>query len=156
MGFRLISSELAIGAPGETANGVRCENLESLTFSDQEFDLITSTGVMEHVEDDQTAFRETFRTLKPCGRDVFTVPFSYDGQETKLRARREPDGSIHDVLLPEYHGDPFAGDGGVFTWRNYGSDLLDLLGQIGFRASPKHVALPKLPEPMSVFVAQRA
>ena len=34
---------------------------------------------------------------------------------------------VKNILEPEYHGDPFRGDKGVFTWRNYGTDIIEVL-----------------------------
>lgn len=44
--------------PGKAhQSGVRCENLESLSFVDSSFDLFVSQDVMEHVFDPANAFR---------------------------------------------------------------------------------------------------
>jgi SAM-dependent methyltransferase len=133
-GFDLFSSEYVDGAkPGEVVNGVSCEDVERLTFADQSFDLITSTDVFEHVEDDIAGFREIARVLRPGGAFVFTVPFEDD--PTLIRARRLPDGSIEHFAPPEYHGDPFRGSAGVFTWRTYGADIAQRIALAGLDAT---------------------
>ena len=62
--------------PGEVEerSGMRCENLESLTFSDGSIDLFVTQDVMEHVFDSGSAFREIARVLSPGGAHIFTVP----------------------------------------------------------------------------------
>jgi SAM-dependent methyltransferase len=133
IGFDLISSEYVDGAQcGELVNGVRCEDIERLTFADKSFDLITSTDVFEHVEDDIAGFREIARVLRPGGAFVFTVPF--EDAPTLLRAKRLVDGSIQHLAPPEYHGDPFRGSAGVFTWRTYGTDIAERTALAGLRA----------------------
>ena len=116
---------------------------------------MTSTAVMEHVENDRVGFQEIFRVLKPNGNYIFTVPFSVERQKTLIRAKRNRKGAISHYHTPEYHGDPFRGDGGVFTWRNYGLDILQLLSEIGFVASVREVSLDELDKPMPVIVAHK-
>src|SRR5579862_2545780 len=52
-------------APGEFKDGVRCENLEALTFGDSVFDLVVTQDVFEHVFHPDAAFREIARVLAP-------------------------------------------------------------------------------------------
>ena len=47
---------------------------EWLPFPENSFDLILSHEVLEHVQDDQAAIREIFRTLTPGGRLVLFCP----------------------------------------------------------------------------------
>ncbi len=42
--------------PGASRDGVRCEDVQRLTYGDASFDLITHTEVLEHVPDDGAAF----------------------------------------------------------------------------------------------------
>lgn len=133
VGFGVTCSEFnESAAPGEVINGIRSENVEALTFSDATFDLVTSTDVFEHVEDDAAGFREIARVLKPSGYLVCTVPYD-PTQLTQIRAVREG-GVVRHLLPPEYHGDPFRGAAGVFTWRNYGFDLPQIMERAGLRA----------------------
>ncbi|HTA66607.1 MAG TPA: methyltransferase domain-containing protein [Xanthomonadaceae bacterium] len=50
--------------PGSFRDGVRCEDVQRLSFADGQFDLCTSTEVFEHVRDDIAGFRESHRALK--------------------------------------------------------------------------------------------
>ncbi len=119
------------GVPGgATVDGVRCEDLQRLTYEDSTFDLVTSSEVLEHVPDDHAAFCEMRRVLKPGGALIFTVPMSLDGQATVERARLTEDGSIRHLLTPEYHDDPIRGR--ILAYRNYGLDILDRLRASGY------------------------
>lgn len=65
--------------PSVEKDGVRCENLESITFADANIDLHVTQDVMEHVLYPARVFSEIARTLKPSGANVFTVPIiSYE------------------------------------------------------------------------------
>lgn len=136
IGFTTTFSELLECPPGESLNGVRCENLEHLTFPDSHFDLITSSDVMEHVENDIRAYREIARVLKPGGHVIFTVPF--ENRPTLIRARRNADGSIENLLPPEYHSDPWN-PVGVFTWRSHGPDIVERMAEGGLQAEVRTV-----------------
>ena len=45
-------------------------------------------------------------------------------------------------MTPEYQGDPFRGEGGVFTWRNYGLDIVEVMGRAGLQAEARYVPIP--------------
>jgi 2-polyprenyl-3-methyl-5-hydroxy-6-metoxy-1,4-benzoquinol methylase len=47
---------------------------EALPYGDQEFDLVVSVAVLEHVQNVERVVRETFRVLKPGGYAYFEVP----------------------------------------------------------------------------------
>jgi ubiquinone/menaquinone biosynthesis C-methylase UbiE len=49
-------------------------NVDTLPFQDNEFDVITCTEVLEHLENFRLILRESFRTLKPGGLAIFTTP----------------------------------------------------------------------------------
>lgn len=145
VGFRLWSSEFYDGwVPGEYYNGVRCEDLQQLTFGDGMFDLVTSSEVMEHVEDLERAMAEVRRVLKPGGWYIFSVPIDMDRPETLVRATRDARGERVDLHPPEYHGDPVRGERGVFTWRTFGADLPERMAAMGFEAALEPAELPEL------------
>jgi SAM-dependent methyltransferase len=54
-------------APGEFKNGVQCQDVQALTFSNDRFDVCTSTEVFKHVANDRGGFSEIYRVLKRGG-----------------------------------------------------------------------------------------
>lgn len=154
VGFSLICSEFVDATPsGAIVNGVRCENIERLTFTDHSFDLITSTDVFEHVEDDFAGFREIARVLKPGGHFVFTVP--YEIGPTLIRGVRDADGTIRHIMPPEYHGDPWRGMS-VYTWRTYGADIVERMASAGLSARVEHVPVAGLTNSTSPVIVAHA
>ncbi len=106
----------------DTRSGRRCEDLECLTFDDDQFDLFVTQDVMEHVFEPNTVFREIGRVLKPGGAHIFTVPLVNGTQASERRATRTSSGEIDHHLEPVYHGDPTKPDGALMTM-NWGFDL---------------------------------
>jgi SAM-dependent methyltransferase len=124
------SEYFADAEPGSMRNGVRCEDVQRLTYADASFDLVTHTEVLEHVPDDRRALRELLRVLRPGGRMVFTVPM-HDGASTIERARLRDDGTVEHLLEPVHHTDPLRPEG-ILAFRDYGSDIVDRLRGAGF------------------------
>lgn len=114
-------------------------DLEDLHYPDGSFDFVLAGDVFEHVRDDERAFHEVHRVLKPVGRLLFTVPF--EGERTLVRVDRE--GRF--LAPPEYHG----GGGQSLAYRTYGRDLLGRLNTLGFA-----VVYVRVGE-QDVFVAQK-
>ncbi|MGH8565722.1 MAG: methyltransferase domain-containing protein [Gammaproteobacteria bacterium] len=111
--------------------GLRNESLLRLTFPDSSFEWILSFDVLEHIPDYSQALQECFRTLKPGGVLLFTVPFLRESEETVVRARVDARGQIEHILPPEYHGDPMN-SAGCLCFYHFGWDLLDALKEVGF------------------------
>lgn len=116
--------------PGESVNGVLCQDVQNLTFGDGEFDICTSTEVFEHVPDDVKGFKEIHRVLREKGVFIFTVPL-YEVEKTVDRAVIE-EGEIVHLLEPEYHDDSIRGVGKVLVFHDYGLDIVDTLLSVGF------------------------
>jgi SAM-dependent methyltransferase len=111
------------------------QNLERLTFPDNRFDIVITSDVMEHVRLDDRAHREIARVLKPGGIYLFTVPHFRDVRQTYLRVQVvDPDDPSQDVYLTEkeYHGDANAEEGRALSYRSYGTDIDETLGELGF------------------------
>lgn len=70
---------------GSFEKGARCENLESMTFENEQFDIFITQGVFEHVNRPSLAFREISRVLKPGGMHIFTVPLCHELEKTRPR-----------------------------------------------------------------------
>jgi SAM-dependent methyltransferase len=126
-------------------------DFQALHFGDCTFDIVIASDVFEHVRDDAAGYREIFRTLKPGGRLILTVPYTHSQPDT---VRRVDTSGSEDVLLmeAEYHG----GGGHTLTYRNYGRDLLRLLGNTGFAVAHAWTGIPPLGiTPQSVIIAQK-
>ena len=124
-----LSEYFADAEPGSYRRGVRCEDVQRLTYADASFDLVTHTEVLEHVPDDARAYTELHRVLRPGGTMLFTVPL-YGGYPTVERARLG-DAGIEHLLEPAYHIDPLRGEG-ILAFRDYGLDIVERLERAGF------------------------
>jgi SAM-dependent methyltransferase len=130
----LVCSEFfAAVPPGHDLEGVRCEDLQALSFPDACFDLCTHTEVLEHVPDDARALRELQRVLRPGGWLIFTVPL-FDRDTTALRATRVAGELVHH-LPAQYHGDRIRGAGRVLVFRDYGRDVTERVLAAGFASA---------------------
>lgn len=109
------SQFFANGKPGAMVQGVRCENLEALTFADQSVDLHISQDVFEHLFAPTRAFQEIARTLKPGGFHLFTVPLVNKSNPSRRRARLREDGEIEHLQDPQYHSNPIDQSGSLVT-----------------------------------------
>ncbi len=92
------------------------EDLTALDIPDQSFDWIISHRVLEHIFDDMSAIRETYRVLKPGG--IFNVSVPESMQLPKSEEWLIPDYSHH------HH------------YRQYGANFADLLSSAGFEVEP--------------------
>lgn len=117
-------------APGSIHAGMRCEDVQHLSFADAAFDLCTSTEVFEHVPDDHAGFRELHRVLRAGGKLLFTVPLT-DQPSTTERARLD-NGKPMYVLPAACHGDRINGPGSVLVYRDHGTDIIERVRERGF------------------------
>jgi SAM-dependent methyltransferase len=123
--------------------GVRCEDLERLTFPDAFFDLVITQDVLEHVADLGAVCQEIARVLKVGGNHVFTVPV-HEGRPSTARARREG-GSDVPLLPPVYHGNPLSSAGSL-VYTDFGDDLPLLMSPYGLDTSIACASRWYLPE----------
>ena len=130
-------------APGTLRDGVRCEDVQHLSFADASFDLVTHTEVFEHVPDDAQGFRELHRVLRPGGLMLFTVPL-HDAVTTIERAQLREGELVH-LLPPTYHSDRLRGAGRVLCYRDYGRDIVSRLTAAGFIDSALLPPDPRVP-----------
>ena len=59
-------------------------NATMLPFKDNFFDVIVTSHVFEHIEQDELAIAEVARTLKPHGKFIIFVPGSMDGKSSAI------------------------------------------------------------------------
>lgn len=109
---------------------VRHEDLTASSFADGEFNLVMTLDVFEHIPDYTKAFAEMYRILSLGGCLVFTIPFSFDLETTRIRATVRGDGIIHHLPL-EIHGNPVSPEGSL-CFQNFGWDILQDLRKVGF------------------------
>ena len=112
--------------PGTIVNGVRCENLEHLTFDNETLDLHITQDVFEHLFDPAAAFREIARTLRLGGAHVFTTPLVRKNQPTRFCASLGSDGTVIHLTEPEYHRNPISSEGSLVTV-NWGYDITNFV-----------------------------
>jgi len=96
-GCRLLRANLAlVGIPGS----VVCEDLFRSSLRGESFDLVYSSGLIEHFEDTLAVVGEHLRLLKPGGRLVLIVP-NLLGWQGKLIEKLAPSlWRVHKVLGP--------------------------------------------------------
>lgn len=124
-------------APGEEHEGVRCEDLRRLSFSDHSLDLVISSDILEHVRGPMPAFAEIFRALRPGGHHIFTVPLPWPLPST-TKARVDYSGPDDRFLAPpEYHGSPVDPKGSL-VYTDFGMDLPEQLRELGFETVTHH------------------
>ncbi len=113
-------------AGGEFRDGVRCEDVEKLTFPDESIDLFITQDVLEHVFDPRGAIKEIHRVLRPGGAHIFTTPKHPGLIQTVQRARLSNAGTVEPLLEAQYHDSPI-GDGRALVTYDYGHDFESLL-----------------------------
>lgn len=90
MGFEVTSFEYSdIGVEIQLQKGIQVVkgDARKLPFEDEKFDQVICLDVLEHIVEDYEVTSEVFRTLKPGGRALFSVP-----QDQKLW-------SAHDIAV---------------------------------------------------------
>jgi SAM-dependent methyltransferase len=129
-------------------DGSLCQDITALTFSDESFDLIVSSDVLEHVSALERAFSESRRVLKPGKAHLFTVP---PRPKTRRRAAIVAGQVIH-YEPPEYHHDPLSPQGILAFW-DVGPDLPEVIDPAGLRCTI--VCGPSGPDERVVWMAER-
>jgi SAM-dependent methyltransferase len=110
---------------GTYVSGIRSENLEAQTFSNESFDLVITQDVFEHLFRPDKAISEIARTLRTGGAHIMSVPvMKRDGASTR-RATFENGQVIHH-REPWYHGNPVDPNGSLVTV-DWGYDIAAFL-----------------------------
>jgi len=122
---------------GAQRDGVRCEDLRKLSFSDESFDLVISSDIFEHVRGPLEGFAEIGRVLRHGGYHIFTVPLFWPLAPTTV-ARVDWSGPENKFLKPPvYHGSPVDPKGSL-VYTDFGMDLPDQLRELGFVTATHH------------------
>ena len=115
---------------GNVVKGIRHEDAENLSFEENEFDLVVSNDVLEHVSDHRRCLEEVFRVLRPGGELFLTTPFSNERARNHRRAELR-NGSLTMLEPPQYHGNPLSKEGSL-VFVDFGWELLEDLRQAQF------------------------
>ena len=118
--------------PGEqAANGVVCQEVQQLTFTDGVFDVCIAEDVFAHSPDTERGFAEIFRTLAPGGRLLYTTQSSR--QPTTLNVSTGKKKALAKHFIPAT-ADPIRAErASVFA--AYDNRLIQMLESIGFIVS---------------------
>jgi hypothetical protein len=117
-------------------------DLERMPFSDDSFDIIITSEVMEHVRYVDRAHTEIARCLRPGGTYLFTVPYDERLERTWRLVDEETDRDL--VHPPHIHGDPMLREEGIRSYRVFGRDITDQLAKAGLSAEFHRVERPEL------------
>lgn len=113
---------------------IRHEDLTNLSFASNTMDLMITLDVFEHIPNFRKAFSEAHRILTPRGQLVFTIPFFFDAETTRIRASLDENGTVVHHLPAEIHGNPLSNEGSL-CFQNFGWDILSELENVGFSES---------------------
>ena len=116
--------------PGEVHDGIRCEDLQRLSYPGGFFDIILTSETLEHLPDPDEAWREICRTLKVGGYHIFTIPV-VPSQPITVKRANVVDGKRQNLLEPAYHG--AWGDENMFVFTDFGMDVVEKLDKIGLK-----------------------
>ena len=127
---RLYYSEFS---PDET--NVRRENLMSLTYPDETFDVVLHSDTLEHVPNAEKAMSEIWRVLKKGGVSIFSVPIIRDGRRTLTRATQTDKGEIKHHKPASYHGGCMQQTNQYLVFSEFGDDFTAIIQKQGFKVN---------------------
>jgi len=111
---------------GSIIRGFRNEDLENQTFEDEQFDIVVTSDVMEHIYNPEKAFKEIHRTLKKGGAHIFSVPLINKHKKTEVWATKGENGEPVFLKEEEWHGNPIDSKGSPVTM-HWGFDIIDFI-----------------------------
>ena len=71
---------------GQIINGMKHEDAINLSFASESFDIVLSSEVFEHVPNIEKALAEARRIMKPKGKLLISIPFTF-ADKTVVRAK---------------------------------------------------------------------
>jgi len=133
---RYVCSEyLEDAPPASTENGVRCEDLQTLTFAAETFDVVIHTSLLEHVRQPEEALKECYRVLRPGGYLLFEVPLCdpwVPGLRRTTVPRIEASGDRDRYILPPIYHEDALRRAGSLVYTDFGLDLVETLCKFGY------------------------
>jgi len=113
----------------------RWENLMSLTYPDETFDVVLHSDTLEHVPDAEKAISEIWRVLKKGGVSIFLVPIIRDGRRTLTRATQTDKGEIKHHKPASYHGGCMQQTNQYLVFSEFGDDFTAIIQKQGFKVN---------------------
>lgn len=98
------------------------EDIMSLSYTDNTFDLVIHSEVLEHVSNYHVALHECRRILKPSGICLFTVPIIPKRKTRECVRYDNVNKEIIHIKTPSYHGSGFKND--FLVWWEFGGDFI--------------------------------
>lgn len=99
------------------------QDIEQLTYDDNEFDLVLHSETLEHVSQPDVAMDECRRVINDSGLVIFTTPVLWS-RRTRRRATKK-NGLIKKLLPASYHAQQTDD---YLVFQEYGHDIDALLG----------------------------
>jgi SAM-dependent methyltransferase len=115
---------------GDERDGVRHEDLESLSFETESMDFVLSSDALQLTPDPFKALEELCRVLRPDGQMFLSVPFDPSKETSTARAKLNH-GEVEHLMPQQFHPTAIAPDGSL-VYTNFGWDLLAMLREAGF------------------------
>jgi 2-polyprenyl-6-hydroxyphenyl methylase/3-demethylubiquinone-9 3-methyltransferase len=143
-GCRLLRANLALQ---EQRGGVVCEDLFQSSLRQESFDVVYSSGLIEHFDDTRAVVAEQVRLLKPGGRLVAIVPNGQGVQGKITRRLAPPLWEKHRILAPQELEECLRSLGLVSTRSGY---LGSFLIQVGI--SHEWTVVRRWPRSVQLFV----
>ena len=112
-------------------SSTRHEDLLSLSYPDDSFDVVLHSDTLEHIPDVDRALYELRRVLKPGGAMICSIPVVRDGRKTLIRASLM-DGELIQSMAPSYHGGSYQKTQQYLVCSEFGEDIFDHIRRIGF------------------------
>lgn len=111
------------------------QDVQSLSFADESYDLYLSSEVFEHVPSIDKTLREARRILRDQGELIATFPFRYRNYESLVKAYVDGSGTTQYITEKEYHGNPVDPQGGSLVYTIPGWDILNHCKMAGFQSA---------------------